>query len=80
MHTYGTIADQNSSNDLDDDDRYPQQGVLITLGIGSALAGSLVTIAIILAAVGIVCCYRQIKKRQLCLTRQIISEIIDTSA
>ena len=70
MHTYGTIADQdpNSTND----NGYPQQGVLITLGIGSALAGSLVTIAIILAAVAIICCYQQIKKRQLCLTRQII--------
>ena len=66
MHTYGTITGRAmGANSTDDDTVYPQRGVLITLGIGAALAGSLVTIAIILAAVGIVCCYRQIKKRKL---------------
>ena len=76
MHTYGTlIADKDSTNNVitdalggnctDEDIADPKRSVLITLGIGAALAGSLVTIAIILAAVGIVCCYRQIKKRKL---------------
>ena len=77
MHTYGTlVAGKDSTNNVitdalggnctDDDDIVdPKRGVLITLGIGAALTGSLVTIAIILAAVGIVCCYRQIKKRKL---------------
>ena len=71
MHTHfnNTIAGQNPSSAIDandtDNGRCPQKDILITLGIGAGLAGSLVTMAIILAAVVIVCCYRQFKKRRL---------------
>ena len=76
MHTYGTIADKDSSDNLitgvlgtnsTDDVCDLQSGILITLGIGAALMGALVATATNLAVVGIAICHHRIRKRKLTL-------------
>ena len=52
---------QSDSNTMDLEREYHSTITLAAIGIGAALAGALLTIAVM----GIVCCCRQIRKRHL---------------
>ncbi len=56
---------QSNSNTMERESHPTCMAILTALGIGAALVGALLTIAVVLAAVSIVCCCHQMKKRKL---------------
>ena len=63
-HTHTTRTATGQNNRVTGNSCYARNRVFFILGIGAAVMGSLVTIATILAGVGVVRCYRKFKKRE----------------
>ena len=59
-----TLAATGQNNTVTGKSCYARNRVLILLGVGAAVMGSLVTIATVVAGVGVVHCYRKFKERK----------------